>query len=57
MIAKRVMGFIMLVGMGYMGYTKLEDSMYQMNDGGLILFLVLLVVIFLVFAVRKIILH
>lgn len=57
MIAKRVMGFIMLVGMGYMGYTKLEDSMYQMHDGGLILFLVLLVVIFLVFAVRKIILH
>jgi hypothetical protein len=55
MIAKRIIGFALLAGMGYMGYIKLEDSIASMNaDISVVAFFGLILAIVLFLAVRKV---
>ncbi|MCB0649840.1 MAG: hypothetical protein KDC85_01040 [Saprospiraceae bacterium] len=55
MIAKRILGMILLAGMGYMGYLKLEDTLYNLHDDApFFLFIILLLALGVFFAVRRI---
>ncbi len=55
MIAKRIIGFALLAGMGYMGYVKLEDSIAGMDaDISVVLFFGLILAVVLFFAIRRV---
>lgn len=46
---------ILLAGMGYMGYLKLEDTLYNLHDDApFFLFMILLLTLGVFFAVRRI---
>lgn len=55
MIAKRIIGFSLLAGMGYVGYLKLEDGLSGSGtDMSMVLFLGLILAVLLFFAVRRV---
>ena len=58
MIAKRILGFTALAGMGYLGYTKLQEGLSGMGlDMPMVLFLVLVLAVVLFFAVRRVLIN
>lgn len=55
MIAKRIIGFGLLAGMGYVGYLKLEDGLAGSGtDMSMVLFLGFILAVLLFFAVRRV---